>query len=86
MSPDVANVVGFIGMGFIIGAYAYLTASKAPNPFLLHGANLLGATLLVLSLLVNTNLPALVLEAAWGAIAAAGLVLAIRARMREKRP
>jgi hypothetical protein len=35
---------------------------------------------------VTFNLAAFVLEAAWGAIAAVGLVLAIRAKMREKRP
>ena len=73
MTPGLANVVGFVGMGLIIAAYAYVTASKAPNPFLLHGANLAGATLLVLSLLVNTNLPALVLETTWAAIALFGL-------------
>ena len=80
MSPELANIVGFVGMGLIIAAYAYVTASKAPNPFLLHGANLAGATLLVLSLLVNTNLPALVLEATWAAIALFGLSKAAMAR------
>ena len=45
MTPGLANVVGFVGMGLIIAAYAYVTASKAPNPFLLHGANLAGARL-----------------------------------------
>ena len=86
MSPEVANVVGFAGMSLIVAAYAYLTASKAPNPILLHGANLAGATLLVLSLLVNTNLPALVLEAIWASIAAVGLVMAIRSKMRKPQP
>jgi peptidoglycan/LPS O-acetylase OafA/YrhL len=73
VTPELANIVGFVGMTLIIAAYAYVTASKAPNPFLLHGANLTGATLLVLSLLVNTNLPALVLESIWAAIALFGL-------------
>jgi len=80
MSPELANIVGFVGMAFIIAAYAYVTASKSPNPFLLHGANLAGATLLVLSLLVNTNLPALVLESVWAAIAVFGLSKAAMAR------
>ena len=80
MSPELANIVGFIGMAFIIAAYAYLTASKAPNPFLLHGGNLVGATLLVLSLLVNTNLPALLLEGIWAAIALFGLSKALMTR------
>ena len=84
MSPEVANVVGFVGMGLIIAAYFYLTASKAPNPFLLHGANLAGATLLVLSLLVNTNLPALVLEAVWAAVAIWGLSKALLSRRKPQ--
>jgi hypothetical protein len=86
VTSDVANVVGFVGMGLIVAAYAYVTASKVPNPFLLHGTNLAGATLLVLSLLVNTNFPALMLEAIWAAIAAVGLVMAVRAKMRDKQP
>ena len=86
VSPDAANIVGFIGMGLIVAAYAYLTVSKAPNPLVIHGTNLVGATLLVLSLLVNTNLPALVLEAIWAAIAAVGLVMAIRAKTRKPQP
>ena len=84
MSPDVANIVGFVGMAFIIAAYAYLTASKAPNPFLLHGANLVGATLLVLSLLVNTNLPALLLEGIWAAVAVWGLSKALMSRRKPQ--
>ena len=84
MSPEAANVVGFVGMALIIAAYAYLTANKAPNPVVLHGANLLGATLLVLSLLVNTNLPALVLEAIWATVAIWGLSKAIFTREKPQ--
>ena len=84
MSPEVANVVGFIGMGLIVAAYAYVTASKAPNPFLLHGTNLAGATLLVLSLLVNTNLPSLVLEGIWAAVAIWGLSKAFLAQRKPQ--
>ena len=42
--------------------------------------------LLLISLSVNFNLAAVVLEAAWGAIAAVGLVLALRARWKARRP
>jgi hypothetical protein len=86
VSPEGANIVGFIGMSLIVIAYAYVTASKAPKPFVLHGTNLVGATLLVLSLLVNTNLPALVLEGIWAVIAAVGLAMAVRAKMRKPQP
>ncbi|HSG33492.1 MAG TPA: permease [Sphingomonadaceae bacterium] len=80
MSPEAANYVGFLGMGLIIAAYAYVTLAKAQNQFLYHGMNLVGAGLLVASLLVNTNLPALVLEAIWMVIALVGLTVALMKR------
>ncbi len=80
---DFATIIGFVGMACIIAAYAYLTASKAPDPFVLHGTNLAGAALLTVSLLVHTNWPSLVLEAFWAAIALWGLAKAWRARRRE---
>ena len=73
MTPGFANIIGFIGMALIVSAYAYVTVSKAANPFVLHGMNLAGAALLVLSLTVNRNLPSLVLESVWAAVAAFGI-------------
>ena len=43
---DIATLVGFVGMVCIIAAYAYLTWKQEPNPFILHGTNLIGAALL----------------------------------------
>ena len=80
MPLDIYSLVGFAGTVCIIGAYAYLTLSKAPNPFLLHGTNLAGAALLTVSLLVHTNWPSLVLEGFWAAIAITGLVKAFRSK------
>ena len=77
MSADTANYVGFAGMALIVAAYAYVTAVKAPNPYLLHGLNLVGAALLVASLLVNRNLPSLVLELTWASVALFGLAKAL---------
>jgi hypothetical protein len=77
---DWAMLVGFIGTGCIIAAYAYLTFSDKPNPFILHGTNLAGAALLTVSLLVHTNWPSLVLEGFWAAIALWGLAKAWRTR------
>ena len=67
-------------MACIIGAYAYMTGKDEPNPFILHGANLAGAALLTVSLLVHTNWPSLVLEGFWAAIALWGLAKAVRTR------
>ena len=85
LTADAANAIGFAGTACIIGAYAYLTASKAPNPFILHGTNLLGAVLLTISLLVFTNLASLVLEGFWAAIAIWGLVKAWASRKSPAR-
>jgi hypothetical protein len=82
MIPDIYTLVGFAGMACIIAAYAYLTWSELPNPFVLHGTNLAGAALLTVSLLVYTNLPSLVLEGFWAAIAIYGLVKALRDKLR----
>src|SRR5690606_27401542 len=80
LDPAVANIVGFLGTACIIAAYAYITGWRAPNPFLLHGANLAGAAMLTVSLLVNTNPASLVLEGFWAAIAIWGLIKAFRTR------
>ncbi|MXO90517.1 CBU_0592 family membrane protein [Pontixanthobacter aquaemixtae] len=79
---DWATLVGFVGMACIIAAYAYVTGKDKPDPFILHGTNLLGAALLTVSLLVHTNLPSLVLEAFWAAIAIWGLTKAFLARRK----
>lgn len=75
---DWASMVGFVGTACIIAAYAYLTLSEKPNPFILHGTNLMGAALLTVSLIVHTNWPSLVLEGFWAAIAIFGLAKAFR--------
>lgn len=80
MSPALANMVGFAGMGCIIFAYWYITGRERPNPFVQHGVNLAGAALLTVSLLVNMNPASFVLEFFWAAIAIWGLIKAFRAR------
>lgn len=77
---DIYSLIGFVGMACIIGAYFYLTATDEPNPFILHGTNLVGAALLTMSLLVHTNWPSLVLEGFWAAIAIWGLWKAVKSR------
>lgn len=83
MPLDIYSVIGFFGTACIIGAYAYLTLSENPNPWLLHGTNLAGAALLTVSLIVHTNWPSLVLEGFWAAIAITGLVKAAKARNKS---
>ena len=77
---DIYTAIGFVGMTCIIAAYAYLTWRDEPDPFILHGTNLVGAALLTVSLIIHTNWPSLVLEGFWAAIAVWGLAKAIRER------
>lgn len=79
---DIDTAIGFGGMIMIVSAYGYLTAKSDPNPFILHGTNLVGAILLAISLLVHTNLPSLVLEAIWISVAIWGLTKAFLARRK----
>lgn len=83
ISGSTADAFGFTGMACIIFAYAYITGSKAPNPFIQHGVNLLGAALLAISLTVHTNMASLVLEAFWASIAIWGLGKAIADRKKR---
>ncbi|MEH6723615.1 CBU_0592 family membrane protein [Qipengyuania profunda] len=81
---DWAAWVGFVGTACVIGAYAYLTSTDKPNPFILHGTNLAGAALLTVSLVFHTNWPSLVLEGFWAAIAVWGLAKAVRGRKQAR--
>ena len=86
MTPLLADVIGLVGSALFIGAFAYANIAKQLNKVWFNLDNLVGAILLLISLSVTFNLAAFVLEAAWGAIAAVGLVLALRkspSRLRE---
>jgi len=86
VTPLAADVIGLIGSAIFLAAFAYANLAKQLNKVWFNLANLLGAILLLISLSVTFNLAAFVLEAAWGAIALVGLILAIRAKLRTPRP
>lgn len=73
ISDLAANVVGIMGSMLIVAAYAYNVYAPSVNPFVYNGANLFGAGLLTISLLVHFNLASLLLEIVWIAIALGGL-------------
>ena len=84
MTPLLADIIGLAGSALFIAAFAYANVAKELNKVWFNLANLVGAILLLISLSVTFNLAAFVLEAAWGTIAAVGLVLAIRTKTRDK--
>ena len=75
-----ADIIGLCGSALFIGAFLYANVSPAMNKVWFNVVNLVGAVLLLISLSVNFNLAAFVLEAAWLLIAIYGLVAALRAR------
>ena len=77
LSPFAADLIGFAGSFFIVAAFAYSNLTTQMNAVWFNAANFLGAALLTISLTVNFNLPTMVLEVVWMAIALFGIVKAL---------
>ncbi|MFC0588002.1 hypothetical protein ACFFF7_01100 [Novosphingobium aquiterrae] len=86
MTFDWPTLVGLFGSALFIGAFAYANVSARFDKLWFNLVNLIGAVLLLISLSVHFNLAAFVLEAAWALIALAGLIAALRARLRRPAP
>ena len=78
--PGTADAAGFCGAAMVLSGFAYQTVRNAAPDWLSNGLNFVGASLLALSLIVNYNLPALLLETAWAGIAFFGLVRTVVTR------
>lgn len=67
ISLDVAaNIIGMMGTSIVVGTYFLLQMGKMDSQTLSFNLlNLLGATLLMLSLLVHFNLASMVIEVFW---------------------
>lgn len=86
MTFDWANVIGLVGSSLFIAAFAYANVAAELNKLWFNLANLAGAVLLLISLSVHFNLAAFVLEVAWAAIAFAGLIEALRTKLKKRTP
>ena len=75
---DLANIVGLIGSGLMVIAYAYSNMAKILNFTLFNLLNLIGSLLLLYSLTVHFNMASLALEVVWAIIALVGLAKALR--------
>ncbi|MEQ1509447.1 MAG: hypothetical protein ABL909_03480 [Sphingopyxis sp.] len=84
ITSSAANVIGIIGSIFIVIGFAHANMAKAMNALLFNALNLIGAILLAISLMVNVNLPALMLEVVWAAIATFGIGKALWLRHEAK--
>jgi hypothetical protein len=78
MSDLAADAIGLLGSTLFIAAFAYANLTPQLDKLWFNFANLAGSLLLLISL------AAFVLETAWGAIALAGIIGAVRQRRRER--
>ena len=84
ITPFAADLIGFAGSFTLVAAYIYSNVAKPVNMVTFNALNLLGAALLAVSLTVNYNLPTLVLEFVWMAIALYGLGKTFLAQRSEQ--
>lgn len=85
MSPS--DAVGILGSGLILGSYALLQSGRlrADRPAW-PALNGLGAVFVLLSLLVDFNLAAFVLECAWLVVSLVSLLRTLRRPGPSKTP
>ena len=79
MKFDPYTAAGILGAGcFVAGYFATLQGWMDPANWRFPAVNLLGATLVLVSLADAWNLPSVVLECFWGAISMYGLVRSLK--------
>ena len=79
---DIYQFIGFIGMIFIVYAYFLTQADKISHASLKYQLlNLIGATLLIISLFVHFNLGSFFIEVFWILITIYGM---LKNRMKKK--
>lgn len=81
------DAVGVIGVAMILIAYAGAALGRLDVKGALSlFANFLGASLILLSLAVDFNLSALLMEGSWALVSLAGLVRLLVLRLRRAAP
>jgi hypothetical protein len=81
------DAVGVIGVAMILVAYAAAALGKLDVKGALSlSANFVGASLILLSLAVDFNLSALLMEGSWALVSLAGLVRLLVIRLRRAAP
>ena len=72
---DIFQIIGFIGMLFIVYAYFLLQTQKVVHTSLkFQILNLIGAILLIISLFVHFNLGSFMIEVFWVVITIYGII------------
>jgi len=84
-SLDIYQIIGFIGMVFIVYAYFLLQIGKYDSKSLrFQYINLIGAVLLLISLFVHFNLGSFIIEVFWIIITLYGIYKNYTEKKKEK--
>jgi len=82
---DIYQIIGFIGMVFIVYAYFLLQIGKYDSKSLrFQYINLIGAVLLLISLFVHFNLGSFIIEVFWIIITLYGIYKNYTEKKKEK--
>ena len=84
-SPSLPDLVGFVGVGLLVGAYGALQTGRLrqENPWY-SGLNALAALLITVSLVFSFNAASFVIEIFWFAISLYGLWRSLRDRRARR--
>jgi hypothetical protein len=82
MKYGLLDFVGNIGVVILMIAYLMLQLNKLSNGLLYSSLNAIGAGLIVISLLVNFNLSAFLMEVFWVLISFVGIYRGLRLRSK----
>jgi len=81
------DVVGTLGVAMIVVAFAAVQSGRLATKRLSYSLlNLVGASLILISLLYNFNLASMIIEVFWILISVWGIVNWIRARKTDAEP
>lgn len=79
------DLIGYAGVFMVLVAYTLLQARRMDGNGVLYPLiNLIGAVLILISLLYKPNMPAIVMEAAWVVVSVVGIFFAIRTRRKQQ--
>jgi len=77
------DILGFAGVFFVLLAYSLQQARRIDGNGLWYPLiNLIGAILILISLVYKPNMPAVVMEVAWAVVSIIGIFFAIRAKQK----
>jgi multidrug transporter EmrE-like cation transporter len=80
MTYGLLDFVGNVGVALMMVAYLLLQLNKLKNGLVYSVVNAVGASLVILSLLINFNLSAFLMEAFWVLISLLGIFRHLRSR------